>query len=96
MLKSAMWKEARGLVSTLMVLRGLGASYQLTALVREGTKLRWVARIATPQGIKNVAIPFEVANDIVDSATVQDIERLKRLILKAVDREELINPNAFT
>jgi hypothetical protein len=78
------------------ILHGLGPEYQLQALVREGTKARWVARLVTPQGIKNVAIPFEIADDVVDSATVQDIERLKQLILRAVDREELINPNALT
>ncbi len=78
------------------ILRGLDSSYQLQALVREGVKARWVARITTPKGIRNVAIPFEMADDVVDSETVQDIERLKQLILRAVDREELIDPNALT
>ena len=78
------------------ILSGIGAPYTLEALVREGAKFRWVARIATPEGIKNVAIPFEIADDVVDSATVQDIERLKQVILKAVEREELLNPNALT
>lgn len=78
------------------ILSGLGGSYSLQALVREGVKLRWVARIATPKGIRNVAIPFEIADDVVDSAAIQDVERLKQLILKAVEREDLINPNALT
>jgi hypothetical protein len=79
------------------ILDGLGSSYyRLQALVREGLKSRWVARITTPKGIKNVAVPFEIADDVVDSDTVQDIERLKQIILKAVGREELINPNALT
>jgi hypothetical protein len=79
------------------VLYGLGSSYYtLEALVREGVKARWVARITTPKGIKNVAIPFDVADDVVDSATVQDIERLKDVVLRAIGREEMINPNALT
>lgn len=78
------------------ILYGLGSYYQIQALVREGVKGRWVARITTSKGIKNVAIPFEIADDVVDSGAVQDIERLKEVILKAVGREELLNPNALT
>lgn len=79
------------------ILYGLGSSYyQLQALVREGVKFRWIARIMTPQGVKNVAIPFEIADDVIDSGAVQDIERLKEIILKAVGREEMLNPNALT
>jgi len=79
------------------VLHGLGSSYyQLQALVREGTKFRWVARITTPKGIKDVAIPFEVADDVIDSGAIQDNERLKEVLLKAVGHEELLNPNALT
>ena len=79
------------------ILQGLGSAYYaLEALVREGVKARWVARITTPKAISNVAIPLDLADDAIDSATVQDLERLRQLILRAVGREELINPNALT
>ena len=79
------------------ILIGLGSSYyQLQALIREGTRFRWVARIVTPKGVKNVAIPFDVADDVVDSGAVQDIERLKQIVLSGIDRQDLINPNALT
>jgi hypothetical protein len=78
------------------ILNGLGPSYHLQALVREGIKDRWVARIVMPDKIENVAISFGTADDVVDSAAIQDIERLKRIILPAVDRAELLNPNALT
>jgi hypothetical protein len=78
-----------------LLLRLLGASYVLQALVREGAKLRWLAIIATPEGVKKVAIPFEAADDVIDSGAVQDIERLKRIIFGALGREELLNPNAL-
>jgi hypothetical protein len=69
---------------------------QLQALIREGVKFRWVARITTPNGVKNIAIPFEIADDVIDSGAVQDIERLKEIILTAIGREELPNSNALT
>ncbi len=79
------------------ILQELGSAYYtLEALVREGVKARWVARITTPKVIKNVAIPIDLADDVIDSATVQDIERLRQLTFRAVGREELINPNALT
>jgi hypothetical protein len=79
------------------VLQELGSAYYtLEALVREDVKARWVARITTPKAIRNVAIPLDLADDVVDSVTVQDLERLRQLILRAVGREELINPNALT
>jgi hypothetical protein len=79
------------------VLQELGSAYYaLEALVREDVKARWVARITTPTAIRNVAIPLDLADDVVDSVTVQDLERLRQLILRAVGRDELINPNALT
>ena len=77
------------------ILHGLGPPYELQALAREGTKFRWIARIVTGQDVRNVAIPFELADDVIDSGAVQDIERLKGIIFKAVGREELLNPNGL-
>jgi hypothetical protein len=72
------------------ILSGLGDPYRLEALIREGVKLRWVARINTPQAPKNVAIPSDLASDIIDSATVQDMERLRVLILEALGRQDVL------
>jgi hypothetical protein len=77
-----------------LILRGLGDSYRLDAMVREGAKLRWIARIAVAEDVKKIAIPFAVADDVLDSGAVQDIERLKRIIFGALGRKELLNPNA--
>jgi len=71
------------------VLEDLGAPYKLDALMREGVKFRWLARIETPRGLRNVAIGMELADDVVDSAAVQDLNRLKALVLEALDRRDL-------
>jgi len=72
------------------LLEGLGKPYKLEALIREGGKFRWVARIDTPREPKNIAIEMELANDIIDSATVQDLERLRLVILEALGRKDLL------
>jgi len=70
------------------ILEGLGKPYQLEALLREGVKFRWVARIRTSGPPKNVAIGFDLADDIIDSGTVQDMERLRVLMLQALGRRD--------
>ena len=72
------------------VLGGLGQPYRLEALLREGVKGRWVARIETPTAPKNVAIAMDLADDLIDSDTVQDEERLRALILQSLGRQELL------
>jgi len=72
------------------ILEGLGKPYALEALIREGVRERWVARINTPAEPKNVAINLDLADDVIDSGTVQDLERLRVLILQALGRSELL------
>jgi len=72
------------------LLEGLGEPYRLIALIREVGKMRWVARINTPNEPKNIAIGVELADDIIDSATVQDLERLRILLLESLGRRDLL------
>jgi len=72
------------------ILDGLGKPYELEALIRRGVDHRWVARIRTPREPKNVAIELDLADNIIDSATVQDLERLRVLLLQALGRTELL------
>ena len=70
------------------ILGRLGGTYRLEALVREGVKGRWVARIETPSESKSVAVGQELADDLIDSGTVQDGERLRLLILQSFGSQE--------
>jgi len=72
------------------ILEGLGDPYRLEALIREGVKFRWVARIDTPRESRSVAIPMDLADDIIDSGVVQDLERLRVIILEALGRKDLL------
>jgi hypothetical protein len=72
------------------IMGSLGAPYRLEALIREGVKGRWVARIETPSATKNVAVGVELADDLIDSGTVQDEERLRVLILQSLGKQDLL------
>ena len=72
------------------ILHGLGEPYRLEALIREGVRGRWVARIETPSGPKNVAIGLDLADDLIDSNTVQDEERLRILVLQSLGKQDLL------
>jgi len=72
------------------ILAALAHPYELEALLREGAKFRWVARVKTSEARKNIAIGFELADDIIDSGTVQDMERLRVLMLEALGRKDLL------
>jgi hypothetical protein len=72
------------------ILAGLGRPYRLEAVILEGLRGRWVARIETPSVPKNVAVGLELADDLIDSDTVQDEERLRILILRSLGKQELL------
>ena len=72
------------------ILAGLGPGYQLKAVIAEMMKERWVVRIQTPRQVVNVAVDRELADDIVDSHTVQDQERLRSLLVSSLERSEYI------
>jgi hypothetical protein len=72
------------------MLRSLGPEYSLTAVIRQGTELRWIARIEAAGKSFAVALPFDLVDDVVDSGSGQDMDRLKNLVLFGVGRQDLI------
>ena len=72
------------------ILAGLGPGYQLKAVIAEMMKERWVLRIQTPKKIVNVAVDRELADDIVDSDTIQDQERLRELLSTSFEQSQRI------
>ena len=69
---------------------GIAAGYRIRALVLEATKGRWVVQIETQRGMANIAIPRELADDVLDSGTIQDLDRLKSLLRSSLERSDLI------
>lgn len=72
------------------ILAGVGAEYKLSAVVRQGTEFRWLARIESTGKIVAVALSLDLVDDVIDSGSKQDLERLRNLVLFGIDRQELI------
>jgi hypothetical protein len=64
------------------MLGGLGKGpYRVTAVVAEMFKGRWVVSLRGDDTRVNVAIPRELADDVLDSYTTDDITELKRKLV---------------
>jgi hypothetical protein len=74
------------------ILQALGSKYRLVAVLWEQSKARWVLRIEAADKIANVPIAAELADDVVETGSEQDLDRLKNLVLFGVGRQELIFP----
>jgi len=72
------------------LLRGLGQGYTLSSVLWEGGRLRWMLRIETPDRAVGVPVPFELAEDVVDSRVLSEVEKLRRLLFDGVGRQDLV------
>jgi hypothetical protein len=50
---------------------------RLIAVLYEGMNLRWVVRIEMPQGIRNLSVSRELADDVLDSGLFEAVQQLK-------------------
>ena len=66
------------------------AYYQLSAVLRnETTGHKWVARVITPKGVKNIEIPPELVSGIIQDDSDSKF-KLRTVILAGVDRADLL------
>lgn len=72
------------------LLSGLGEGYRLHSVIWEGDRLRWMLRIETPDRVVGVPVPFELAEDVVDSVVLAEIERLRVVVLEGVGRADMV------
>jgi hypothetical protein len=72
------------------ILEGLGPQYKLIAVLWQGSRLRWLLRIQTPAQVLGVPVSFEMADDVLDSGILEEIEKLRVTVLTGVGRSELI------
>jgi hypothetical protein len=77
------------------ILLGVGSSYyQLSAVLRnQATQLRWIVRLITPKGVKELEIPPELVERLVEKRQ-EGKEQLRILVLGAVGREDLLSQHA--
>ncbi len=73
------------------ILMDAGSSYiQLSAVLRnETTQLRWVVRLITPKGVKELEVPPEVVERLMEKRN-EGREQLRILVLGTIGREDLL------
>jgi len=72
------------------LLAGLGESYQVSSVRWNSSTLSWTLKIATPQGSQNVVLSWELVDDVLDSQTRTQIQRLRNMVLFGLGRRDLI------
>ena len=84
--------EARALGQHVVELvRGLGDGYVLRMVSWDGDRLRWMLQFQTPERVVGVPVPFELAEDIIDSGVLSKIETLRTLLLEGLGRRDLVS-----
>lgn len=63
------------------ILKELGSGYELIEVIWEGSRLRWLLRVRTPDRVVGIAVPFELADDAIDAGILQELERLKQVVI---------------
>ncbi|MGA2001485.1 MAG: hypothetical protein ABSG52_15970 [Terriglobales bacterium] len=71
-------EELGSLVQDL--LRRLSDRYVLESVLYEGANLRWIVRIGSPKGVRNIAVSRELADDVLDSRLTESMQQLKQRI----------------
>ena len=72
------------------VLAGVDVRYRLAEVVAQGDSDRWVVQINTPKGAANIAVPAQLAEDVLNFGTIQDLAQLKALLDENLRRSDLI------
>jgi len=61
-----------------------GAGSQVVRVAYQTDRLRWLVSVQTPGGIANVAVPRELADDVVDSGLWDQIDALRARVASAL------------
>ena len=72
------------------ILEVLGAEYRLLAVIWDGAGSRWLIRIQSPKHVAEIPVPAEVGDGVAESGSINDLERLKNLVLFGAGRQDLI------
>jgi hypothetical protein len=72
------------------LLAGVEKGYGLSSVTWNGSTHSWTLEIATPQGQHNVALSGDLVNDVLDSKTRTQVQRLRNMVLFGLGRRDLI------
>ena len=71
------------------LLEGLGDGDRVISVLSDMDRSRWVVAIQTREGVRNVAIPLELADDVIDWSLREKIDELRSRLAYGLGRDEL-------
>jgi len=72
------------------ILAGLEQGYRLASVTWNSSTHSWTLEVDTPQGPHNVALSGELVDDVLDSRTRSQAQRLRNMVLFGLGRRDLI------
>ncbi|MGA7218773.1 MAG: hypothetical protein WBX38_10685 [Candidatus Sulfotelmatobacter sp.] len=72
------------------VMQELGQPYQIISVTWNGSTLSWRLEVGTPHGPRNVVLAWAFVDDVLDSRTATEIQRLRNMVLFGLGRRDLI------
>ena len=72
------------------ILEGVGSDYRLATVCSEMFNERWLVRIVSPKKVANIAVPRDLADDVLDSGAKGELEKLRTLVLSEIGHSEFI------
>ncbi len=61
---------------------------RLAAVRYEGTELRWVLGVETPQGMRNLGVSRDLIDDVLDSELFEEMQRLRSHLKNSLSFEK--------
>ena len=71
------------------ILKRLGDDERVICVASDVDRLRWMVTIQTRGGARNVAVPFELANDVIDWNLREKIDELRSRVAYGLGRDKL-------
>jgi len=71
------------------ILKGLGDDDRLLSVLSDVDRLRWIVKIQTREGVHNVAVPVELAADVIDWGLREKIDELRSRVVSGLGRDKL-------
>lgn len=70
------------------ILEKIASKWKVQAVVAEMFKERWIVKMQSVSGSAGIAVPREVADDILDSGLTSEVKKLKAIVLDALREAE--------
>lgn len=71
------------------ILEGLGGHDHVLSVLCDVDRSRWMVTIQTREGVRNVAVPLELADDVIDWSLREKIDELRSLLTYGLGGDKL-------